>query len=290
MAVAPRSKPLIRVPSSDGIDVALHELAGDDVLPTLLISHATGFHAHCYEAIAASLADRFHSVGLDYRGHGATDLDPGWATDWSRFGDDALAAARRLAVPIVGFGHSMGGAALLMAAHREPTLFERLVLFEPIAHPAAPAGASEQEIDANPMVQGALRRRRTFASFEAAYDNYRAKPPMSVMTPPVLRNYVEYGFRPTVDADGAPAVTLRCAPEVEAGIFATARNNGVWGLLTEIETPCVVIAGRVETSEPSFQTRSIAERLPHAQYVQLDHQTHFGPFSHPTEVAELIAA
>ena len=69
----------------------------------------------------------------------------------------------------------------------------------------------------------------------------------------------------------------------------TARSNGLFDLLPQIETPCLVIAGRVEADEPSSQTSHVAERLPNAEYVQLDHQTHFGPFSHPDEIADLIA-
>lgn len=280
---------MIRHPSSDGVTVALHELAGSASLPTLLISHATGFHARCYVPIAELLGDRFHSFGLDFRGHGETELGRDVVIDWSRFGDDAIAVATELAEPIVGFGHSMGGAALLMAAHRDPARFERLVLFEPIVFEPAPAGLTHGEIGANPMVGAALRRRRTFASFDAAYDNFSDKPPMSVMTTAVLRNYVDHGFRTIVDDDGTAAVTLRCAPEVEAGIFLGARANGVWDLLPQIETPCVIVAGVVEVNQPSSRAHAIAERLPHASCVQLDHQTHFGPFSHPAEIADLIA-
>lgn len=279
----------MQVASTDGVVVAVHELDGAPDLPTLLISHATGFHAHCYTPIAAALSARFHSLGLDFRGHGDTIVDPEWEADWTKFGDDAHAVARAVADrgPVVGFGHSMGGAALLMAAHRSPELFDRLVLFEPISHEAATPAIGRADIREFPIVQGALRRRRTFRTFDEAYDNYRAKPPLSLMVPEALRNYVDHGFRPVAGGDG-PAVELRCAPELEAEIFVTGRDNGVWGLLPEIETPCVVIAGHVEQNQPSSQTEAIADRLPNGRYVPLDHQTHFGPFSHPREVAELI--
>lgn len=279
----------MQVPSTDGVSVAVHELDGPPDGPTLLISHATGFHAYCYTPLAAALSHRFRSVGLDYRGHGATAVDPTWEADWSKFGDDALAVARVVAKdgPIVGFGHSMGGSALLMAAHRVPELFERLVLFEPISHEAETPVISRAQIAEFPIVQGALRRRRRFPSFDAAYENYRAKPPLSLMVPEALRNYVDHGFRPVTDRNG-PAVELRCAPELEAGIFVTGRENGVWGLLPGIETPCVLVAGHVEPNQPASQTEAIAERLPNGTYVPLDHQTHFGPFSHPAEIADLI--
>jgi pimeloyl-ACP methyl ester carboxylesterase len=288
--MAPRPQPLITIPSSDGVQIAVHDLAGDPALPTLLVSHATGFHAHCYVPIAEALASSYHSVGMDHRGHGRTAVEPGWKVNWSRFGDDALAVAGRLAAdgPITAFGHSMGGSALIMAAHRNPGLFERLVLFEPIALPPATSPLDTDEIHRVPIVQGALRRRRTFPSFEAAVDNYRAKPPLALMTGAALRNYVEHGFRETVDADGEPAVELRCDPELEAGIFMVARDNGVWELLPRVETPCLVISGHVEESQPSAQAEAIAHRLPHGDYVHLAHQTHFGPFSHPDEIADFI--
>lgn len=279
----------MQVSSTDGVSVEVHDLGGGPDLPTLLISHATGFHGHCYVPVADALADRFHSLALDYRGHGATTVDRDWEADWTKFGDDALAVARKLAHdgPIVGFGHSMGGAALLMAAHREPALFERLVLFEPISHEATGATITAGQMRELPIVQGALRRRRTFPSFDAAHDNYSTKPPLSFMVPDALRNYVDHGFRPLLSDDG-PLVELRCSPDLEAGIFMTGRDNGVWWLLPEIETPCVVIAGVVEETQPSAHAQAIAERLPHGEFVSLEHQTHFGPFSHPAEVAALI--
>ena len=290
MAVAARPQPLIRVPTSDRLELALHDLGGDPTAPPLLISHATGFHAHCYAPIAEALATRFHVTALDYRGHGCSPVATDWDVDWARFGDDALAAATHVAPDggLVGFGHSMGGAALLMAAHRAPGLFDRLVLFEPISHEGTSPALTRAEMTALPIVQGALRRRRRFPSFDAAYDNFVDKPPLSLMTREVLRNYVDHGFR-AVDDEHGHAVELRCTPELEAAIFVTGRDNGVWALLPDIHTPCLVIGGRVEDRQPSAQTEAIAERLPRGEYLLLDHQTHVGPFSHPDEIARLVA-
>ena len=124
-----------RVESSDGVAVAVHDFGGRG--RALLLSHATGFNAHSYLPMTATLADRFHTFGLDFRGHGDTAAPPGWEVEWRRYGDDALAAARALAPDggLIGFGHSMGGSALLMAAHRDPSLFELIVAFEPIGSP-----------------------------------------------------------------------------------------------------------------------------------------------------------
>ncbi len=280
---------MFHVTSDDGVSVAIHELAGTPDLPPLLLSHATGFHAHCYVPIARALGHRFRCLALDFHGHGETAPVPDWTVDWSHFGDDAAAAAEAIAPDggLVGFGHSMGASALLMAAHRNPRLFSRLVLFEPIAHP--PGGSmSEDEMRQIPIVAGALRRRSRFPSFEHAYQNYKSKPPMSLMDDEVLHHYVDYGFHAIVDEHDQPAIELRCTPEIEAGIFMGGRDNGVWQLLGEITTPVVVVGGHVEEMQPSSGTEAIAEELPNGEYVLLDHQTHFGPFSHPDEVAALI--
>ena len=77
-----------RAVKPDGVHLVVHDLGGDG--PTLLHSHATGFHGRCYVPIADALADRFHSVGFDYRGHGDTP-QPEQAIDWERYGDDAEA-------------------------------------------------------------------------------------------------------------------------------------------------------------------------------------------------------
>lgn len=280
------------MPSTEGVEIALHHLAGRAGATPLLIGHATGFNARSYMPIAEILADRFDCWALDFRGHGATDVDGGWEVDWQRFGDDALAAAREIAPDggLIGFGHSMGGAALLMAAHRAPELFDRLVLFEPISHEATGDTPTATEMRRLPIVQGALRRTRAFSSFDAAYENYASKPPLSLMVTEALRNYVDHGFRPATDEHGQPAVALKCPPELEAAIFVTGRQNGVWELLPEIETPCIVIGGHVDAGQPSDHAEPIADRLANGRYVLLDEQTHFGPFSHPAATADLIRA
>lgn len=264
--------------SSDAVDVIVHDFGGSG--RPLLLSHATGFHAHCYAPIAEELAARFHCYGLDYRGHGLTLAPPDWAVDWERYGDDAVAAARAIAPEghLIAFGHSMGGACLLMAAARDPDLFDLIIAFEPIVFPTSDAPRGE-----SPLVAGARRRRAEFDSFEQAYDNYAAKPPLMAFTPAALRNYVEHGFVATDEG-----VRLRCDPEHEARTFETGGTHRTWEVLGEITTPVVVIAGRVDEMSPAAVSAPIAEMLPHGSYVHLAHLDHFGPMTHPDEIARLI--
>jgi pimeloyl-ACP methyl ester carboxylesterase len=187
---------LIRVPSSHGVQVALHDFAGQG--RSLLLSHATGFHGHCYVPVAHRLADVAHSYALDYRGHGLTETSPDWETDWEAYGDDVTAVAEYMRShsdrPLIGFGHSMGGAGLLMAAYRNPDLFDAIIAFEPIVFPPPEPGAEVADPHSSPLVQGATRRRARFGSYEEAIANFSAKPPMRTFTPEAIRLYVEHGF------------------------------------------------------------------------------------------------
>jgi alpha-beta hydrolase superfamily lysophospholipase len=61
----------MRVPSTDGVEVVVHDLGGSG--PLVLMSHATGFHGYAWRPVADFLAPGgFHCVALDYRGHGDT--------------------------------------------------------------------------------------------------------------------------------------------------------------------------------------------------------------------------
>ncbi len=272
--------------STEGAEIAIHDFGGTG--PPLLIVHATGFHAHCYVPMVGALSDRFRCWGLDVRGHGGSTVAADWKPDWRAFGDDVLAACAEIAPEggIVGFGHSMGATSLLMAAERAPQCFDRLVLFEPIAYPS---GESPPDVTQLPLVQGALRRRRHFASFDHAYENFRSKPPLASLVPEALRHYVDHGF---VEVDGrgdGAGVELVCSPELEAQIFMTAPDNGAWNSFPSIVTRTMVIAGHIEGREPAAVAERIADELPNGVFVALPHLTHFAPLTHPVEIADLVA-
>ncbi|MEQ1874362.1 MAG: alpha/beta hydrolase [Ilumatobacteraceae bacterium] len=279
------------VPSTDGVELAVHELGGTG--SPLLFSHATGFHGRCYQPMADALADVAHCVALDYRGHGDTARAanlPDGAIDWRGYGDDAVAIATWFAEqagePIVAFGHSMGGACLLMAAHRNPGLFRRIVAFEPIVFPPItyPADILEGAEFESPMVASARRRRISFQSFEEAIANFSSKPPLNALTADALDAYVRHGFRQEPDG----SVSLKCLPDTEADTYAGGGQHDTWARLPEITTDVLVISGRVEEMSPSMIAAGVAERLPNGRYLQRDDMDHFGPMTHPTECAAIV--
>jgi len=274
----------VRAASSDQVSVAIHEFGGAG--RPLLLSHATGFHGFCYLPIADALSDEFTSYSLDYRGHGDTARPHDWEVDWARYGDDALAAARAVAPDggLVGFGHSMGGAGLLMAAHRDPGLFDVIVAFEPIVFPPREVDPHDgTENNGTVLSRGARKRRASFDSFADAIANYSSKPPMMAFDPDVLRLYVGHGFRPAPEG-----VRLKCDPEHEARTFDTGGSHTTWTALPDIDTRVIVAAGRVDEFGPAAIAREIADQLPRATYIEREEWNHFTPFIDPAAMAALV--
>ncbi len=289
------SRPLERpelIASTDGVRVALHDLGGAPSAPSLLVAHANGFHSHCYTPmVAAGLAEQYHVIGVDLRGHGDATLPAQPITGWWGFGDDAGAAAARLGRPLLGFGHSLGGASLLMAELANPGTFSMLYLYEPIVPPPGgfdlPPGLASNGDGAgdNPMAAGAARRRQSFASFEEAIANYAAKPPLSIFTPEALDAYVNHGF--ALQDDGT--VTLKCHRDTEAAIFRSA-GHGVFDRLDEIRCAVVVAAGEDAGFGPSRFAAPVTQRLALGRLERFDDLGHFGPMEAPARIAAAVLA
>lgn len=275
------------LPSIDGVIIAMHDFGGAG--SPVLLSHATGFHAHCWEPLAAELAQHHHVTGFDHRGYGdAASVDP-TNLEWRDYGHDALAAARAVSAqhdgrPIVGVGHSMGGASLLMASLVEPSLFQALFVFEPIVFP--PADPADGERPPNPLAGGARKRKSVFASFDAALENFSAKPPMASFHPQAREAYVRHGFAARPDG----SVELKCSPEHEARTYETGGSHGTWEDLARVSVPTWVIAGKPAPFQPSSIAARIADLIPNSTYVQYDTMGHFGPLENPHAIATLVEA
>jgi pimeloyl-ACP methyl ester carboxylesterase len=271
----------MRLTTPDDASVAVFELGSGTARPAVLFAHATGFHGRCWQPVADALGRP--STALDFRGFGDSTPPAGWDVDWLAYGTDALIAARDLVstsgAPIVGVGHSMGGAALLMAALDEPALFAGLVLFEPIVMP--PPGAGATAPPSNFLAEGARRRRATFPSYEAALANFGSKPPMNTFTPAALEAYVRHGLAEGDDGQ----VHLKCAPEHEARTYEMGGAHATFDRLGDLRVPARYLSGRVDAGQPSAITELLAQRTPGAVYHRIDHVDHFGPMQDPEAIA-----
>jgi pimeloyl-ACP methyl ester carboxylesterase len=275
-----------RFPSTDGVEVAAYDLTtevGGGDGPPLLLAHATGFHAHVFLPLAALLVDRFHCYAFDERGHGETSVPHDLTYDWRGFADDALAVANGFALDRpFAFGHSAGGAALLMGEAAVPGRFRALYCYEPVVLPAEiPMGPMD-----NQLSEGALRRRDAFESRDEAYDNYASKPPLNTLSPDALRAYVDFGF--AVQPDGT--VRLRCLPAVESQVYRMGSAHDAFARFPLVRCPVTVVCGEhTDAFTPPLIEQQTAA-LPHGRMQVLPGLGHFGPLEDPESVAESVVS
>jgi pimeloyl-ACP methyl ester carboxylesterase len=239
--------------------------------------------------VALHLIDRYRCLAIDYRGHGLSETPAQAILDWSKMGDDAEAVLQSDLLPperhVHGIGHSMGGAALVLAAGRRPASasLRTLWLYEPVI---VGPGVLPGEGVANPMADAAERRRPSFASYEEAIHHYSGKPPLDELHPDALAAYVKGGF--ALQADGS--VTLRCSPATEAAVFRQAGDSGAWDVLPELDMPVAVVAGRHDGFGPVAFVIPTVDRLRRGSLVERPQLGHFGPLEDPAGTARDIAS
>ena len=267
----------IDVTSEDGVELKLRLMGGSG--PDLLVCHATGFHGLAYRPLAQCLKDNFRVWALDFRGHGSSGPAPDGDYSWRGMSADVAACATAIgAERLYGFGHSMGGAALLLAERSRPGTFAGLFLYEPIV---LPRGFFEGP-NANPLAAGARNRREVFNSRAEALARYSNRSPLAVMRADALAAYVEGGFVDLPDG----RVRLACSAETEARTFEASG-----GLPTEeassISVPATVAAGTevAAVSNPGVFGPAIAEALPQGRFRSFETLGHFGPLEAPGVVA-----
>ncbi|MFI5048155.1 MAG: alpha/beta fold hydrolase [Acidimicrobiia bacterium] len=207
-------EPHVRTVEHDGLVIAALDWGGDG--PPLLLQHPNGFCAGVFDPLARRLRGEYRPIGVDVRGHGASDA-PGdlSACTFVHAARDVLAVLDALGLDqVVALGQSLGGAAVVILDSLRPGVVHKALLCEAIAFEVLPTGRT----GANPMAAAARRRRAVWPDRATVVESYGSRPPLDLLEPEALAAYVRWGFRDLADG----TVTLACAPEVEARFFEAA--------------------------------------------------------------------
>ncbi|MBM3678019.1 MAG: alpha/beta hydrolase [Actinobacteria bacterium] len=118
--------------TADGADLHF-ELEGEG--PLLLLVHGgTGTGAYDWEHLRPALARSYRLLVPDLRGHGRSS-DPGWLLGPEAIGDDVLALIDHVGErPVATVAFSIGAAAMLRLAIRQPAFTGALVPIAPSLH------------------------------------------------------------------------------------------------------------------------------------------------------------
>ncbi len=134
-----------------------------------------------------------------------------------------------------------------------------------------------------PLIQGALRRRRTWPSREACYQSWRNKPLFTNWPDENLWAYVKAGTQELENGEAE----LVYPPEWEAHIFATVPTD-IWDFVPQLRTPAMVIRGEyTDVFRPECQSR-MERLLPNIRFHIIPNAGHLVPIERASETGAVI--
>lgn len=275
----------------DGLRIAFLDWRGGSgkaQTETLIVLHPNGFCAGVFDPLVGGISDTFDVVGVDLRGHGASQT----VTAVDELGNDQMALDVLAVADHLGLdrfcllGVSLGGGVAIEVAAEAPERVTSMMLCEAIAIDSVTREAHHFEYEGgeHPMAVAARRRRPLWPDRATVEESYGSRPPLSILSPEVLEAYVRWGFADTSDGQ----VELACAPETEANIFGSPERHGpadTFERLTDVTCPASVLAGADTNLERQwFEAQA---RLLDTDLVLVD-GTHFFLFEDLDRGASLI--
>ena len=269
-------------PSSHG-DICYFEWGTPGDGQSVLLLHATGFHARCWDKVVDAFPEGTH---VDQLGHGRSARPE--IKDWSMIADATTQLVKSLDVVFdVAVGHSMGGHCLVQTAAQLPDSIRKLVLVDPVIMPRE---AYRQPPNFSATSEMVGKRRNSWAGLDAMFDRFKDRHPYSLWDPAVLRDYCEYGLL----ADGEGGFELACPPQTEASVYATSLTVDPWPLIENIDQPVKVLRAPQLAPGKAFDFASsptppeLADSFADGTDVYLPDLTHFMPMQDPARIANLI--
>lgn len=260
--------------------------------PSLLLLHATGFHARLWDRVVAALPHGTHVIAPDQLGHGRSAKRAS-LSDWAATADALLPLIDRFAgTPLIACGHSMGGYVLTRLAAERRNAFAHIFLIDPVIMPPEfYIGAADAPVP-DPAEHPVARRRSRWDGWEAMNAHFASRPPYAHWQPEALADYCRFGLLAAPDGEGWE---LACPPALEASVYQNALRTNPHDWLPCITVPVTVIraktgerAGTLDFSvSPTWP--GLGAALDAVRDEQWADQSHFIPMEAPQRLADLIA-
>jgi pimeloyl-ACP methyl ester carboxylesterase len=258
---------------------------------TLHFAAANGFPVGAYSHFLRLLAPHHRIHGLENRGMWPDQPAPDVAFSWDDHADDLIAflehqAAAGLArTPVIGVGHSIGGALTLLAASKRPDLFSRLVLIDPASLPSIAQQQTRPGVDVimKAVVEKTLKRRTRWLSREEFASYLPTREIYSSFRREALDDYAQAGL--VEDATGGFQIAYQ--PAWEAHNFMTTRS--IWSYLADIRIPTLLLHGESSSLYPAADLEQLTAGFsPAVETVAVKGCGHMVPQEDPHQVAGLM--
>lgn len=253
----------------------------------LVYLHATGFNAYAYKTLLEPLG--FHSVALDMRGHGLSELpaNPKGLKNWYSLRDDiSYFLAQYVDHPIVLAGHSSGAVISFLSAAQTRDKVAGVVAFDPPTMPwpvrmmpYIPGGLN-YTAKRFPIARAAGKRRSVFPDLETVFHRYKGRGTFKGVSDEALRDYLIGGFKSHPEG-----LELTCAPPWEQAMFMAQGHNIFKAARLAPKHAQIIFAGK-ESPSTRGTRRALSRILGDENVPTYKEFRHFFPF-HEMDFARL---
>lgn len=239
---------------------------GDAAAPALVLLHGGCAHARWWDAFAAAVADAYHVVALDLRGHGDSEHADPPAYRIEDYADDVAACIDALGLErIVLIGHSLGGLVAAMYAGRAPQRLVALVVVDSQAKISAAGVRYLARLQHFP--QPIYRDRDT------AIRRFRLLPTQTNAAQTTLAHVAAHAVRQLLDGRWTLKFDRASLshPEPQDGLPA----------LQQLRCPILLVRGAHSTLLPHDKFAALLAALPHAEGVEIADAHHHVMLDNP---------
>lgn len=277
------------VRSADGTALHVEEFGPPDA-PTVVFVHGWTMALRFWRYQVEELARDHRVVAYDLRGHGRSEVPPGFDFSTEALGDD-LQAVLDQCVPAgekaLLVGHSLGAMTIVAWAGGHPDEVERRASAAALVCTGMGDLVSESLILRMPTPLGKVRQ-------EVGRVLLSAPLPLSGPAPLALRG-VKYV---AMSAGASPArvafaeeMTRACRPRVRAGCGASLSALDLYHAIEHLTGPTLVIAGEKDRLTPPGHARKLAEALPgEVELLDVPDVGHLAPLEDPDAVTRALRA
>jgi len=250
---------------------------GDPANRPLILLHGITGHARTWDTLATALADRWHVLALDQRGHGDSDPAPDGDYSVGAMADDLEAFAdargyRRFTL----LGLSMGGRVAMGFAGAHPERVERLVIVDiaPEIHPPGMARIRTMIANAPESIE----------SEEWAVETAMAANPRADVAE--LRHRIKHALKREPDG----TLTWKYARDLREMMRRGGRREpmDLWERLTCITCPTLLVRGaESDVLSPELAARVVSS-LRDGRLVEVPDAGHTVPGDRPAQFVEVV--
>ena len=255
--------------------------------PTVHFSHANGYPPMSYDALLLSFKKKYRVIASLHRPLWPNETNPESFGSWDRLGDDILDLTTELNRPIASIGHSMGTAAILMAAVKKPEYFRKIVLIEPVLIPryapfllkTLPSLAKRMW----PLARQTINRVDSWISRDAAFEHFRPKRVFKRISNEVLWDYINAATK--INSHGEYELLFTKEWELQCYL----KVHDCWSLFALLKMPVLIIRGSGSNTLSKRVWSKLKNLAPHNEYIEVAGSGHLVPFEKPEIVASHIS-